>query len=132
MLVRDATVAPFVRQRRPALARVGGPWGARTGFVRRFEHLKALLGRRYGPLDRLPVTVTPRHAEAGTATGALLSETGAWGYPVLAVFDSWTPPLLVFLLFATLELITGNFIEPMLYGAHTGISALAQVRTFSA
>ncbi len=43
----------------------------------------------------------------------------------LAVFDSWTPPLLVFLLFATLELVTGNFIEPMLYGAHTGISALA-------
>jgi hypothetical protein len=43
----------------------------------------------------------------------------------LAVFDSWTPPLLVFLLFATLELVTGNFIEPWLYGAHTGISALA-------
>jgi predicted PurR-regulated permease PerM len=47
----------------------------------------------------------------------------------LAVFDSWTPPLLVFLLFATLELITGNFIEPMLYGAHTGISALALLLT---
>jgi hypothetical protein len=47
----------------------------------------------------------------------------------LAVFNSWTPPLLVFLLFATLELITGNFIEPMLYGAHTGISALALLLT---
>ncbi len=43
----------------------------------------------------------------------------------LAVFDNWTPPLLVFLLFATLELATGNFIEPWLYGAHTGISSLA-------
>jgi hypothetical protein len=43
----------------------------------------------------------------------------------VAVFDSWTPPLLVFLLFATLELVTGNFIEPWLYGAHTGISPLA-------
>jgi hypothetical protein len=43
----------------------------------------------------------------------------------LAVFDSWMPPLFVFLLFASLELITGNFIEPWLYGAHTGISALA-------
>ena len=31
----------------------------------------------------------------------------------------------MFLLFASLELITGNFIEPWLYGAHTGISALA-------
>ena len=47
----------------------------------------------------------------------------------LAVFNSWTPPLLVFLLFATLELITGNFIEPLLYGAHTGISALALLVT---
>lgn len=47
----------------------------------------------------------------------------------LAVFDSWTPPLLVFLLFATLELVTGNFIEPLLYGAHTGISALALLVT---
>ena len=47
----------------------------------------------------------------------------------LAVFDSWTPPLLVFLLFAALELVTGNFIEPMLYGAHTGISALALLLT---
>jgi len=47
----------------------------------------------------------------------------------LAVFDTWTPPLLVFGLFATLELVTGNFIEPMLYGAHTGISALALLLT---
>ncbi len=55
----------------------------------RFEHLEALLGRRFGPLDRLPVTVTARRAEAGTATGSLLGTTGAWGSPVLAVFDSW-------------------------------------------
>ena len=43
----------------------------------------------------------------------------------LAVFDHWLPPLLVLLLFATLELITSNFLEPLLYGAHTGISPLA-------
>jgi len=43
----------------------------------------------------------------------------------LAAFDSWLPPLLVFLLFASLELIIGNFVEPWLYGAHTGISSLA-------
>ncbi|HET9897806.1 MAG TPA: three-Cys-motif partner protein TcmP [Streptosporangiaceae bacterium] len=55
----------------------------------RFEHLEALLGRRFGPLDRLPVTVTARCAEAGAATGSLLGATGAWGCPVLAVFDSW-------------------------------------------
>jgi predicted PurR-regulated permease PerM len=43
----------------------------------------------------------------------------------LAAFDSWLPPLLVFLLFAGLELITANFFEPWLYGANTGISSLA-------
>jgi predicted PurR-regulated permease PerM len=47
----------------------------------------------------------------------------------LAVFDNWKPPLLVFLLFATLELVTGNFIEPWLYGIHTGISSLALLLT---
>ncbi len=43
----------------------------------------------------------------------------------LAAFNSWLPPLLVFLLFAGLELITANFVEPWLYGANTGISSLA-------
>jgi predicted PurR-regulated permease PerM len=43
----------------------------------------------------------------------------------LAVFDGWLKPLLVFLLVAGLELIIANFIEPLLYGAHVGISSLA-------
>ena len=47
----------------------------------------------------------------------------------LAVFDGWIPPLLVFLLFAILELVTGNFVEPWLYGMHTGISSLAILLT---
>src|ERR1051325_1492659 len=47
----------------------------------------------------------------------------------LAVFDGWLPPLLVLLLFAGLELIIGNFVEPWLYGAHTGISSLALLVT---
>lgn len=47
----------------------------------------------------------------------------------LAVFDRWMPPLLVFLLFTTLELVTGNLVEPWLYGAHTGISSLALLLT---
>ena len=37
----------------------------------------------------------------------------------LAAFDSWLPPLLAFLLFASLELIIANFVEPWLYGANT-------------
>ncbi len=43
----------------------------------------------------------------------------------LAAFNSWLPPLLVFLLFAGLELLIGNFVEPWLYGSNTGISSLA-------
>ncbi len=47
----------------------------------------------------------------------------------LAAFDSWVPLVLVFVLFATLELVIGNFVEPWLYGAHTGISSLAILAT---
>ncbi len=47
----------------------------------------------------------------------------------LAVFDNWMHPLLVILLFAALELVTSNFVEPWLYGMHTGISALALLLT---
>jgi hypothetical protein len=43
----------------------------------------------------------------------------------LAAFGSWVPALLVFLLFAGIELVTGNLIEPWLYGTNTGISSLA-------
>jgi predicted PurR-regulated permease PerM len=47
----------------------------------------------------------------------------------LAVFDNWMHPVLVLLLFAALELVTSNFVEPWLYGIHTGISALALLLT---
>jgi predicted PurR-regulated permease PerM len=42
----------------------------------------------------------------------------------LAVFDGWLHPALVLLLFFVLEMIVGNFVEPLLYAAHTGISSL--------
>ena len=47
----------------------------------------------------------------------------------LAVFDGWLHPLLVFALFAVAEVIVANFVEPYLYGAHTGISPLALLVT---
>ena len=47
----------------------------------------------------------------------------------LAVFNSWGPPLLVVLLFGVLELVASNVVEPWLYGAQTGISALALLVT---
>jgi predicted PurR-regulated permease PerM len=43
----------------------------------------------------------------------------------LAVFPGWHHAGMTFLVFVVLELIVGNFIEPLLYGAHTGISSLA-------
>ena len=38
-------------------------------------------------------------------------------------------PVIVLLLFIILELVTGNVLEPLLYGAHTGISSLALLLT---
>jgi predicted PurR-regulated permease PerM len=43
----------------------------------------------------------------------------------LAVFDGWTRTLIIIGLFVVIELVVSNFVEPSLYGAHTGISALA-------
>jgi predicted PurR-regulated permease PerM len=43
----------------------------------------------------------------------------------LAVFDGWTRSFMVVGLFLVLEILVANFVEPMLYGAHTGISSLA-------
>ncbi len=47
----------------------------------------------------------------------------------LAIFHGWGPPLLVVALFFLLELIASNVVEPLLYGAHTGISSLALLVT---
>jgi len=43
----------------------------------------------------------------------------------LAVFPGWKQVWLILGLFLVLELIVGNVVEPLLYGAHTGISSLA-------
>jgi len=42
-----------------------------------------------------------------------------------AVFDDWMRPLEIFGLFAVLELINYAVLEPLLYGAHTGVSPVA-------
>jgi predicted PurR-regulated permease PerM len=43
----------------------------------------------------------------------------------LAVFPGWTKGLLIVGTFAVLELVTANYVEPHVYGRHTGLSALA-------
>jgi predicted PurR-regulated permease PerM/methanogenic corrinoid protein MtbC1 len=42
----------------------------------------------------------------------------------LAVFPGWQQPLLAFVLFLVVELLTGNVIEPLVYGSETGISTI--------
>ena len=43
----------------------------------------------------------------------------------LAVFPGWNHAVLIFGMFVVLEVLIANFIEPWLYGAHTGVSSLA-------
>lgn len=45
----------------------------------------------------------------------------------LAVSPHWTMPLLTIALFAVLELLLNNVMEPLLYGAHTGVSSIALI-----
>lgn len=55
----------------------------------RYEHLLGELTQRLGPLNELPVRVEVRRGEAGQKTPQVLDELGAWGHPVLSIFDSW-------------------------------------------
>lgn len=43
----------------------------------------------------------------------------------LAVFPGWTKGLLIVGIFTLAEVVTGNYLEPRIYGRHTGLSALA-------
>lgn len=45
----------------------------------------------------------------------------------LAVSSSWTSPLLVLGLFLVVEIVNANFLEPWLYGTHTGVSPFALI-----
>ncbi|MHC5539160.1 AI-2E family transporter [Singulisphaera rosea] len=51
----------------------------------------------------------------------------AFGLPFLfslANFEGWREPLLIFALFGVLEIAANSFLEPVLYGKTTGVSAL--------
>ena len=58
--------------------------------------------------------------------GTMIAGVATIGF-TLAVFNTWWHPLWVILLFTVLEIAVSNFVEPHLYGSHTGISALALV-----
>ena len=56
----------------------------------------------------------------GTATSLILPLIVS-----VAIFSSWSQPLLILALFLTLELTSTNFVEPWLFSSRTGISSLA-------
>ena len=41
-----------------------------------------------------------------------------------AFFEGWREPILVFALFAVIETVANSFLEPIIYGKTTGVSAL--------
>jgi predicted PurR-regulated permease PerM len=43
----------------------------------------------------------------------------------LAIFPTWTGPVATIGLYLIVEILVGNFLEPLIYGAHTGISSFA-------
>lgn len=93
---------------------VNASYGLIIGFSLYLMHLPnaILFGVIAGILRFLPYI--------GPPIGALL--------PVmlsLAVFQDWSRPLYVLGIFVVIEVVVANFIEPMLYGARTGISSLA-------
>ena len=110
-----------------------------TRRVSRYLMLQLLVNASFGVLcgTGLSLIGLPYAALWGAVAGILrivpyVGSLVALSLPLLlslAVFDYWMPPLLVFLLFATLEVVTGNFVEPWLYGMHTGISSLALLLT---
>lgn len=56
----------------------------------RCDHLRWRLEDEFGPLDRLPITVIVEQGLAQRDTIDVLARHGAWGEPILAIFDSWS------------------------------------------
>lgn len=77
----------------------------------------------------------PNAALWGAFAGVLrfIPFVGIWiaaAFPAIlsiAVFHTWWPFLFVTLLFVALEILVANFVEPWLYGSHTGVSSIALV-----
>jgi predicted PurR-regulated permease PerM len=93
---------------------VNASYGLIIGFSLYLMHLPnaVLFGVIAGILRFLPYVGPP----IGALLPVLLS---------LAVFQDWSRPLYVLGIFVVIEVVVANFIEPMLYGARTGISSLA-------
>jgi predicted PurR-regulated permease PerM len=101
----------------------------------RYLFLQFLVNACYGSLFGVGLYLigVPHALLWGTLAGLLrfIPYIGTWialAFPILmalAVFPGWKHCALTFALFAVLELLTANIIEPWLYGSNTGISPLA-------
>jgi len=101
----------------------------------RYLLLQFLVNAGYGVLFGLGVyAIGIPHALLWGVLGGLLRFVPYVGTPIatlfpmalaLAVFPGWSQVGLTFLTYLFLELIIANFIEPWLYGAHTGVSSFA-------
>lgn len=103
--------------------------------VSRYLQLQLLVNAAYGVVIGLGLYVigVPNALLWGTLA-ALLRFLPYIGSPLaailpillsLAIFATWTKPLYTVVLYLAVELLVANVLEPLLYGAHTGISSFA-------
>ena len=103
--------------------------------VSRYLQLQLLVNTAYGVVIGLGLYVigVPNALLWGTLA-ALLRFLPYIGSPLaailpillsLAIFATWTKPLYTVVLYLVVELLVANVLEPLLYGAHTGISSFA-------
>ena len=105
--------------------------------VSRYLSMQFLVNACYGVCIAvgLHFIQVPNAALWGLLSGVLrfIPYLGPWAgafLPVVlsfAISTSWFTPLVTIALFVVLEIIVSNFVEPWLYGAHTGVSPVALI-----
>ena len=103
--------------------------------VSRYLSLQSLVNMSFGVIVFVALhLIGLPHALLFGALAALLRFIPYLGAPIaaflptalsLAVFHGWSRTLLIMAIFFCLEIITGNLVEPQVYGRHTGLSSLA-------
>jgi predicted PurR-regulated permease PerM len=105
--------------------------------VSRYLSMQFLVNACYGVCIAVGLSLihVPNAALWGLLAGVLrfIPYIGPWAgafLPIVlsfAISSSWLTPLVTIALFIVLEVIVSNFIEPWLYGAHTGVSPVALI-----
>ena len=103
--------------------------------ISRYFSLQLLVNLTYGTLVFLALyLIGLPHAALFGAIAGLLRFVPYVGAPIAAalptllsaaVFHGWSHSVLIVGTFVILELVTANYIEPRIYGRHTGLSSLA-------